>query len=237
MKILIVDDELLARQLIRSYLADKPEIKTIEEACDGFEGVQKCRELRPDLIFLDIQMPRLNGFEMLELLDHKPKVIFSTAFDAYAIQAFDANAIDYLLKPYPKSRFDKAFEKVLQRQQVIPETVIREGLPSDRVVIKNGTELHVVAFDEIRYIEAMEDYVKLVTPSKSHLKKQSMQHFETLLQARGFLRIHRSVLVNSRYIQRLEPETRDTFSLILNDGKKLPVSRQGYQRLREFLQR
>ncbi len=211
-KAVLIDDESLARQLIRTLLAAFPQIEVVAECSDGFEGFKAIQEHAPDLIFLDIQMPRLNGFEMLELLDNPPAVIFTTAFDEYAMKAFEAHAIDYLLKPIVKDRFDKAIRKWLQHQpakepqHVTPllENNIYEGY-QHRLVVKDNGLIRIIPAGDIFYIEANDDYVKIVTKDGSYLKKSTLSHIEQTLDPQQFVRVHRSYLVPVTQLMRIEP--------------------------------
>ena len=201
-KVILIDDEPLARQLLRTLLQPYSQLEIVSECGDGFEGFKAIQEYAPDLIFLDIQMPRLNGFEMLELLDKRPAVIFTTAFDEYALKAFEAHAIDYLLKPIIKDRFDKAMQKWLQQAankelpQVTPllENNIYEGY-QHRIVVKDNSLIRIIPAQDIYYIEASDDYIKIVTRDGSYLKKSTLSHIEDTLDPQQFVRVHRSFLV------------------------------------------
>jgi two-component system LytT family response regulator len=242
--VIIIDDEPLARGLVREYLADHPSINVVAECGDGFEGLKAIQEHKPALIFLDIQMPKINGFEMLELLDHPPAVIFTTAFDEFAIRAFDRNAVDYLLKPFSKERFDMAINRWQQRSgnhssQDAVQNLVRETVDStqqkERIVVKSGSSIIVIPVDDILYLEAADDFVKIHTAKGSWLKNRTMASFEQTLDKNRFVRVHRSYIVNIAEASRLDPYEKDSHVLLLRGGQKIPVSRQGMGRIREML--
>ncbi|MEO6638661.1 MAG: response regulator [Ginsengibacter sp.] len=240
MTTILIDDEPLARSIVKEYLQDYPEIKIMAECNDGFEGIKAIQQHEPQLIFLDIQMPKINGFEMLELIDNPPAVIFTTAFDDFAIKAFESNAVDYLLKPFSKDRFDKAINKHLQQsltpqtQQVI-ESAAQLPAQQNRVVVKDGNKIKIIPVAQIQYLEAADDYVKIVTAEGAFLKKRTMSFFEQSLGGYHFSRIHRSYIVNTQLITRIDAFEKDSHLLILNTGAKLPVSKSGYTRLKGIL--
>ncbi len=243
---LIIDDEPLARSLVIEYLQAYPQIQVVQECSDGFEGVKAVQLHQPDLIFLDIQMPKINGFEMLELLDEPPAIIFTTAYDQYALKAFEAHAIDYLLKPFSPERFNKAVQKWLdQRITALPEQrastkVLLESAAQfperqNRIVVKIGYKIHIIPTIDIQYLAADNDYVNLHTAQGTFLKNRTLQYFEQTLDPRQFVRVHRSYLVQVQQITRIDPYQKDTFTAILKSGARIPVSRTGYTRLREVL--
>ncbi|HRP55511.1 LytTR family transcriptional regulator DNA-binding domain-containing protein [Agriterribacter sp.] len=243
-KVLIIDDEPLARSIVKEYLHDYAQIEVLEECRDGFEGVKAVMQHQPDLIFLDIQMPKINGFEMLELIERPPAVIFTTAFDEYAIRAFEAHAADYLLKPYSKERFDKALQKWLSQQTgstgavfspALLETAARTPLQQNRVVVKSNGKIKIIPVHDIQYFEAADDYVKIHTASGTHLKNKTMQYFEQLLDARQFVRTHRSYIVNIQQVTRLDPYEKENYVAVLHSGLKVPVSKTGYLKLKMVL--
>jgi two-component system LytT family response regulator len=243
-KAIIIDDEPLARSLVREYLADHPSIQVVAECGDGFEGLKAIQEHKPSLVFLDIQMPKINGFEMLELLDRPPAVIFTTAFDEYAIRAFDRNAVDYLLKPFSKERFDAAINRWMQRAgTTAPEENVQELVrqaaegpqQKERIVVKSGSSIIVIPVDDILYLEAADDFVKIHTPKGSWLKNRTMASFEQTLDKNRFVRVHRSYIVNIAEASRLDPYEKDSHVLLLRGGQKIPVSKQGMGRIRELL--
>jgi len=239
MKAIIIDDEPLARMMVKEYLQTYPHITVVEECNDGFEGIKAIQQHQPDLIFLDIQMPKINGFEMLELIDNPPQVIFTTAFDEYAIKAFDAHAADYLLKPFSKERFDKAMQK-LQQQRVnatpeIIETALRSTVPSHRIVVRDNGKIKIISVAQVQYLEAADDYVKIFTAEGSFLKKKTMQFFEDSLPSQEFIRTHRSYIVNASLITRIDLHEKDSYLVLLTTGARLPVSKAGYTKLKEVL--
>lgn len=242
-KVIIIDDEPLARTVVKEYLAQHQQLELVEECNDGFEGVKAIREHQPDLIILDIQMPKINGFEMLELLDHPPAVIFATAFDEYAMKAFEANAIDYLLKPFSRERFDKAIQKWKQSEPEEQKKETRQLLDTaavspaqkDRVVVRNGPHIKVIPVSDILYLEAADDFVKIHTREGYFLKNRTMSHFENQLPDDSFVRSHRSYMVNIRQITRIDNHEKDNYVAVLRNGARVPVSRSGYSRLRSVL--
>ncbi len=244
MKVIIIDDEPLARSIVKEYLATYADIEIVQECSNGFEGVKAMQEHKPDLIFLDIQMPKINGFEMLELIENPPPVIFTTAFDEYAIKAFETHAIDYLLKPFGKERFDKALQKFLLQQPAqsknpsapaLFETAAENPIQNNRIVVKDGSKIKIIPVPHIQYIEAADDYVKLITADGSFLKNKTMLFYEKLLAAQQFIRIHRSYLVNSQLITRIDVYEKEGHIVSLKTGKTLPVSKSGFSKLREHL--
>ena len=239
MKAIIIDDEPLARMMVKEYLQAYPHITVAEECNDGFEGMKAIQQHQPDLIFLDIQMPKINGFEMLELIDNPPQVIFTTAFEEYAIKAFDAHAADYLLKPFSKERFDKAMQK-LQQQRVnaahaVVETALQSNLQSNRIVVKDNGKIKIIPIAQVQYLEAADDYVKIITAEGSFLKKKTMQYFEDSLPPQEFIRIHRSCIINASLITRIDLHEKDSHIALLTTGARLPVSKAGYAKLKEVL--
>ncbi len=242
-KVIIIDDEPLARSMVIEYLQDHPELQLVQECNDGFEGVKAIMQHQPDLIFLDIQMPKINGFEMLELVEHPPAVIFTTAFDEYAIKAFEAHAVDYLLKPFSKERFDKAIQKWMDQQKTgvrppteqLLETVSLSPAQAQRIVVKNGAKIKIIPSNDIHFLEAADDYVKVHTQEGYFLKNKTMSHFEKSLDAQQFVRSHRSYIVNVQLITRIDPYEKDGHIAILKTGAKIPVSKTGYARLRTVL--
>lgn len=242
MNIVIIDDEPLARSIVKEYLRSYDNINILAECNDGFEGLKAINQYLPDLVFLDIQMPKINGFEMLELIEEPPVVIFTTAFDEYAIKAFESNAVDYLLKPFSKERFDKAIQKYLQQKKNAPEkteaileSAALSPVQQNRVVVKDGSKIKIIPVSQIHYLEAADDYVKIFTAEGSFLKKKTMGYFEQSLQAFQFVRVHRSYIVNTQLITRIDAYEKDSHLLLLSTGAKLPVSKAGYARLKEVL--
>lgn len=241
MNIIIIDDEPLAQSIVAEYVQTIPNIQILATCSDGFEGLKAIQQYKPDLIFLDIQMPRINGFEMLELVEHKPAVIFTTAFDEYAIKAFEANAIDYLLKPFSKERFDIAMQKVSKQ---IPNTVGTEVLlqhaalqpqQQNRIVVKDGHKIKIIPTVQVHFLEASDDYVKIHIAEGSFLKKKRMAEFEASLDAQMFVRCHRSFIINTQLITRIDLHEKDSYIVTLSTGKQLPVSKSGYIKLKQIL--
>ena len=244
MKIIIVDDEPLARSIIKEYLQFHPDLELIAECNDGFEGVKAIQQIQPDLIFLDIQMPKINGFEMLELIEEPPSVIFTTAFDEYAIHAFESHAVDYLLKPFSRDRFEKAISKWRQMNKAISpkehltpllESVSNSPAEHHRVVVKLAGKIRIIPIDDIHFLEAADDYVKIHTKDGSFLKNKTMGHFETVLNKNQFVRTHRSYMVNVSEITRIDPYEKDNHLAILKSGGRVPVSKTGYVKLKSVL--
>lgn len=241
-KAVLIDDEPLARSIVSEYLRSYTEIQIVQECNDGFEGVKAIAQHKPDLIFLDIQMPKINGFEMLELIEQPPAVIFTTAFDEYAIKAFESHAIDYLLKPFSKERFDKAVQKWLSQRQATVEknkTLIQEEIRQpeerNRVVVKESGNIRIIPVEEIQYIEAYDDYVKIFTVKEMFLKKKTMSFYEQSLDASQFVRVHRSFIIQLNQITRIEPLEKDTHLALLKSGAKIPLSKSGYSKLKSVL--
>ena len=241
-KAVLIDDEPLARSIVSEYLQSFTDIQVVQECNDGFEGVKAITQHKPDLIFLDIQMPKINGFEMLELIDQPPAVIFTTAFDEYAIKAFESHAVDYLLKPFSKDRFDKAVQKWLSQRQTgeeknktLLQEEIRQPEERNRVVVKEGGNIRIIPVEEIQYIEAYDDYVKIFTTKEMFLKKKTMSFYEQSLDASQFVRVHRSYIIQLNQITRIEPLEKDTHLALLKSGAKIPLSKSGYAKLKSVL--
>jgi two-component system LytT family response regulator len=244
----VVDDEELARQVLREFLAKHPEIELIAECANGFEAVKTVAEQKPDLAFLDIQMPKLDGFEVLELIGKDTTVIFVTAHDNYAIRAFEVHAVDYLLKPVGAARFDAALERAKERlggkpqaAQVSASELAASARPPsqylDRIPVRDGSRVSIIPVAKLDYAEAQDDYVALASEGKKHLKQQTIASLEAALDPARFLRIHRSYIVNLERVVRVEPYAKDSHVAILSSGAQLPVSRAGYARLTEVLDR
>jgi two-component system LytT family response regulator len=242
----IVDDEELARLLLREYAASSAGIEIVADCANGFEAVKAIAEKKPDLVFLDIQMPKLDGFEVLELIGPDIAVIFVTAFDEYAIRAFDEHAVDYLLKPFSLERFQTALERARARlaehtPAAAPPAIelARAARPPreylQRIVVKEGVRVHVIPVERLDYAEAQDDYVSLHSQGKSYLKEQTISSLEAALDPERFARIHRSVIVNLERVAKIEPYAKDSRVAVLSDGTELPVSRAGYERLRALL--
>lgn len=241
-KAVLIDDEPLARSMVKEYLQGWPDVTIVQECNDGFEGVKAIAQHKPDLIFLDIQMPKINGFEMLELLDSPPSVIFTTAFDEYAIKAFEAHAVDYLLKPFAKERFDKAMQKWISGRQSAPASLppalmenVSQPEEKNRIVVKKGSNIVILPVHTVHYLEAFDDYVKIHTKDGFFLKKKTMGYFEQTLDPKEFVRIHRSYLLNLQELTRIEPMEKDNHVALLKSGVRVPLSATGYTKLKEVL--
>lgn len=240
----IIDDEEMAREIILDYLEDYPEIQVVDQCEDGFSGLKAINEKNPDLVFLDIQMPKLTGFEMLEVLDEKPKIIFTTAYDQYAIQAFELNAVDYLLKPFGKDRFKTAVEKAMNMinagSHVDDKSKLEKHFESkeeelDRIVVKSRKDIRIIPVEQIQYLEAQDDYVMIYLEKEKFLKQKTMKFFEDHLNPKDFVRVHRSYIIRIDKINRIEPYEKSTSLIILKDGRHIPVSRSGLSKLKGIL--
>ncbi len=244
-RIIIIDDETPARELIKHYLKEVESIEIIAECSDGFSGLKSISTLKPDLVFLDIQMPRLTGIELVEVLTEKPEIIFTTAYDQFAIRAFELNAVDYLMKPFEKRRFldavKKAIEKIKAGQgnsEPASQLLAKKPEPSapvNRIVVRKANAINIIPVDQIRYVESQDDYVMIYHAGGKALKQQTMKFYEENLPKEDFVRIHRTYIVNVGEIQRIEPYGKDNHVAVLQSGDKLPVSRSGYKQLREDL--
>ena len=268
-KAILIDDEPLARMIVREYLQSYSEIEVVQECCDGFEGIKAIQQHHPDLIFLDIQMPKINGFEMLELVEEPPAVIFTTAFDEYAIRAFENHAVDYLLKPFSKDRFDKALRKWIDQYntrlaaaeardagathdtgapgahhpaasaanntEALLETASQSPTQQQRIVVKTGGKIKIIPLEDIHYLEAADDYVKIHTHNGAFLKNRTMGYFEQTLDPALFVRTHRSYILNIQQITRIDPYEKDSHLCILQSGSQVPVSKAGYVKLKAVL--
>ncbi|PWL27302.1 MAG: DNA-binding response regulator [Fluviicola sp. XM-24bin1] len=239
-KVIIIDDEPLARSVVESYLKAFPELEIVAQCPNGFEGLKAIEEHHPELVFLDIQMPKINGFEMLELIDEPPAVIFTTAFDEYAIKAFETSAVDYLLKPFAKDRFEKAINKWMDSN--VPSTPEQfQNLAQSRsdehlrIVVKDGGEIKIIPTVDVIFIEAYDDYVKIHTKDGYHLKKKTMGHYEKALPAEKFMRIHRSYIINIDALSKIESFEKNSYRATLLDGNIVPISRTAYPLLKSTL--
>jgi two-component system LytT family response regulator len=246
-RIVIVDDEELARQVLCELISAHTELEIIAECANGFEAVKAVTELKPDLLFLDIQMPKLDGFEVLELVGTEMAIVFATAYDEYALKAFEVHAVDYLLKPFGAERFERALQHARQRiggasspdASKIAEVAQSARVPGtflDRIVVRDGTRVHIIPVAKLNYAEAQDDYVALASEGKKYLKQQTIASLESALDPKQFLRIHRSYIVNLERVARIEPYGKDSKVAILSDDTRLPVSRAGYERLRAVLE-
>ncbi|MBV8255461.1 MAG: LytTR family transcriptional regulator DNA-binding domain-containing protein [Chitinophaga sp.] len=245
-KAVIIDDEPLAREVVKEYLMGFPQVEILQECNDGFEGLKAIQQHQPDIIFLDIQMPKITGFEMLELVENMPAVIFTTAFEEHAIRAFEVNAVDYLLKPFSKERFDKALQKWLDRQTPVTPTPTPDTnalleaagsspVQSNRVVVKINGKIKIIPVHDIHYLEAADDYVKIVTQEGNFLKNKTMAFFEQTLDPQQFTRVHRSYILNVNQVTRIDPYEKENHLAILRSGAKVLVSKTGYPRLKAAL--
>jgi two-component system LytT family response regulator len=235
-KVLIIEDEPLAAGLLKEMLQGYPDFELLGICHNGFEGMKAIKDLSPDLVFLDVQMPKLSGFEMLELLDNPPPVIFCTAFDQYAMQAFEVHSIDYLLKPYSKDRFGKAIEKFLRLQTGTqtgsPQPIFSLPEHANRIVVKVNHEVRFIPFDEVMYLEANDDFVNIFSKDQRYIKNRTLSHFEQQLPGNDFLRVHRSYILRVDQIRKIELYGKDSYVAILKNGVSVPVSKAGYQKLK-----
>lgn len=245
MKAIIIEDEAPAREIVKAFLKEHTDIEFCGEFGDGFSGMKAIKEIEPDLIFLDVQMPKITGFEMLELIDNPPEIIFTTAYDQYAIKAFEMNAVDYLLKPFAQDRFNQAVEKAkakIQEQKPEPEKIKKVIEEIDekpdtifRIVAKKRGQIHVIPVEKLLFIEAKDDYVMLHTTDGKFLKEKTMKYYESHLDNQQFVRVHRSYIVRVDQVKRLEPYGKSSYIAILSDGEKANVSLSGYKKLKEVL--
>jgi two-component system LytT family response regulator len=244
LRAIIVEDEKPARELVKAFLKEHENIELVGECDNGFDGVKAINETKPDLVFLDIQMPKLTGFEMIELLDEVPDVIFTTAFDQYAIKAFELSAVDYLMKPFSKKRFSEAIEKVYHRisqNQEKPKikefaNQVKEDTEEiERIFVKTGSKIDVVPVNEIVRIESEDDYVEIFTPKGKFLKKETMNYLEKVMPKDTFVRVHRSSIINLNQIQKIEKYGKDSSMVILKDGSRVNVSKSRIKDLRSQL--
>ena len=240
MRAIIVDDEDLARAVVREFLGRHADVEIVAECANGFEAVKAIAELEPDLVFLDIQMPKLNGFEVVELAGRKARYIFVTAYDQYALKAFEVHAVDYLLKPFSQQRIDEAIAHARGSignapavEAMVQEAALRNK-PLERVLIRDGARVHVIPADKIDYIEAQDDYVQITSGGKPYLKNQRMADLESQLDPNAFLRIHRSYIVNVEAIARIEQTGKESHTAVLKDDTRIPISRSGYQKVKNL---
>ncbi len=245
MRILIVDDEPLARALLREHLCEIPDTEVVGEAANGFEAVRLTEALAPDLLLLDVQMPRLSGLEVVELLgDRSPAVVFVTAHDQYAVQAFAVQAIDYLLKPVEPSRLAESLRRAAARRakpgepqdmSALAAAARPPGQSLERILIREEAQIHVLPVHTLDYIEAQDDYLEFVVGGKRYRKQQTMAQLETQLNPTHFVRVHRSFIVNVDRISRVEPYAKDSWRIFLEGGAHVPLSRTGHSRLKQLL--
>ena len=242
MRTILIDDESLARDIVKHYLSSFPDIEVVAECSDGFEGLKAITQHQPDFIFLDIQKPKINGFEMLELVEKPPAVIFTTAFDEYAIKAFEVNAVDYLLKPIEQARFEQAIQKLPGRlntdqngTQDLLDSAALSPAQNNRVVLKNNGVIKIISVNDIHYLEADDDYVKLSTTEGIFHKNKTMSFFEKSLDPTQFIRIHRSYMINLAQVTKIELKEKDSYIVLLKSDIWLPVSKTGYLKLKAAL--
>jgi two-component system LytT family response regulator len=241
MRVIIVDDEPLARAVLREYLGAHPDIEIAAECANGFEAVKAITELEPDLAFLDIQMPKLDGFEVAELAGSKTRYLFVTAYDQFALRAFEIHAVDYLLKPFSRARLDQALDHARRLVEAPPQVgpllaqAAQRSLPLERVLIRDGARVHVVPVANIAYAEAQDDYVLIHAGGRSYLKNQPLSELESQLDPSAFVRVHRSYIVNLSAVRRIEQASKDTHCAVLDGDVRIPISRSGYQKVRELV--
>ncbi len=236
-KAILIDDEPLAISVVKEYLGNHEEVEVVAECNDGFQALKAIAEHKPDLLFLDVQMPKISGLELLELLDEVPMIIFTTAFEKHAIKAFEANAVDYLLKPFSQDRFDEAMNRLATRQggQQMEVQRLMSTQQVNRIVLKDSGRIRILPLSEISVLEADDDYVKIKTKDGAFLKKATLSHYESSLPEKQFVRVHRSFLLNVQFITRIDPYEKTSHVAVLTSGERVPVSRSGYQRLKEVL--
>jgi two-component system LytT family response regulator len=246
LKCIIIEDESLAAELLKKYLSEHEQLSVDGVFDNGFSGLKAIQETKPDLVFLDIELPKLTGLELLELLDDPPMIIFTTAYNQYAIQAFEKNAIDYLLKPFSKKRLFEAIDKAIEKrsahkkvkedyQEIITNLHDSEDIRLDRIAVKDKSDIHLIAVDDIYYLEAQDDYVSIQTKDKAYLKNARLKFYEQNLDPKKYVRVHRSYIVNTDFIKKLENYSKDSYILILQNDQKINVSRAGLQVLRKVL--
>jgi two-component system LytT family response regulator len=245
LRVVVVDDEELARRVVREYLSDVADVEVVAECANGFEAVKAVSELAPDLVLLDVQMPKLSGFEVVELIGSDHAVVFVTAYDQYALKAFEVHAVDYLLKPFERDRLLEALRRARERlsakgerpagEEAVAAAVTARPRPIERVLVRDGARVHIVPAGRIDYVQAQDDYVCIHAEGRELLKEQPLAELEAALDQRRFVRIHRSYLLNVERLARVEPASKDTRTAILKDGTELPISRSGYQRLEQLL--
>ncbi|MCK5781660.1 MAG: response regulator [Flavobacteriales bacterium] len=234
---IIIDDENPARGLVKAFLSKKGGLELVAEANNGFDAVKLIDDLKPELVFLDIQMPKLNGFEVLELIKHKPKVIFTTAYDNYAIKAFEENAVDYLLKPFSFDRFSKAIDRVVvdDNNSVLDDNHIDVFKSISRIVVKEGSSIQVIQNSDINYIQSNDDYVIINSKKGEYVKNKTMNYFEEVLPSAMFLRIHRSIIINIYEIKSLIHIAKENYEIELIDGSRHRISKSNIKRVKELI--
>jgi len=236
---LIVDDEPLARRLVREYVLAHDDVEVIAECDNGFDAVKRITDLQPDLVFLDIQMPRLTGLEVLELTQRHHGVIFTTAYDQYALKAFDLRAVDYLLKPFSQSRFDEALEKArtsLGRESAALKDLAQQPAGKlERLLVRDRNQVHVLPLDKVECVEAQDDYIRIISQGRSYLKTQSLTDLEGRLDAAVFVRVHRSWIISLAHLRNIERLAKDSVVAVMNSGLQVPISRAGHDRIKALL--
>jgi two-component system LytT family response regulator len=245
LRVAIVDDEELARSVLREYLSAREDVQIVAECTNGFEAVKAVAEFKPDLLLLDIQMPKLDGFEVVELVGRDVGVIFVTAYDEFAVRAFEVHAVDYLVKPFSADRLNDALARALSRRGQQQKVPVRElslaarpdAAPASRVLVRDGSKVHVIPVQKIDFVQAQDDYVSFSSEGKDYLKDQTLGDVEATLDAARFVRIHRSYLLNLDRLVRVDTDERENRVAVLADGRRLPVSRGGYTRLSARLNR
>jgi two-component system, LytTR family, response regulator len=243
LRVAVVDDEPLARAVLCEFLAAEPNVDVVAQCANGFEAVKAVSELSPDLLLLDVQMPKLDGFEVLDLVGRDVAVVFTTAYDQYALKAFEVNAVDYLLKPVSAERLSEALARVRERigrgERATSPGALAAAKPREghahRVLVRDGPRVHVIPVDKIDYVQAQDDYVCFRSEGKDYLKEQTLGETEGSLDPARFVRIHRSYLLNLARLVRVDQDERENRVVVLTDGRRLPVSRAGYQRLSSLL--
>ncbi len=248
LKAIIVEDEHLAAELLGKNLEENPKIELLGKYDNGFSGLKAIQEFKPDLVFLDIELPKLTGLELLELLDDAPMIIFTTAYNQYAIEAFEKNAVDYLLKPFAKTRLYAAIDKAYERfhnslnkvespnyKDLATSIHDKEEKQLDRIAVKDKTDIHLIAIEDVVFLEAQDDYISIHTKERSFLKNARMKFFEENLDSKKYVRVHRSYIVNTSFIRKLENYNKDSYLLLLTNGEKINISRSGLQLLRKVL--
>ena len=240
---IIVEDEELARDILKNYLKDFPGVELIGEYSDGFSGVQAVNKLKPDLILLDIKIPRITGIEIIELLDYNPQVIFVTAYDEYAIKAFEMNAVDYLMKPFSRERFALSVKRATSRIDQGDSSPVSQFTATgqvnnefiERIVVKSRNTIHVIKLEDVVCLEAQDDYVMIYTDESRYMKQRSLKYYEEHLDPSEFVRVHRSYIIRINQITRLEHYEKESYRMTLANKSQVPVSRSGYKRLKEVL--
>jgi len=245
-KVAIVDDELLARDIMRNYLSSRTDIEIVGECENGYDCIKLINTTKVDILFLDIQMPKIDGFEMLEILNPRPEIIFCTAFDSFALKAFEMNAIDYLLKPFSKERLyqatDKAIERIENGLSVQHDDNLNQlqkmrddNIESiERIVVRNGSKLVIIPVNDIIFLEAADDYVMIYTKDSRYMKDKTMKYFETHLPKKQFIRTHRSFIANIQQIKSIEAYSKDSHIALMINNEKIKISAEGYKKLKEM---